>query len=332
METQFQPIFDLHSGAVAGYEALLRPKNNLLRPDASLIENESASRLEYETIARALVAAARLPQAPILYMEVTTRLLLTYASFADLVRASPWVLAIGLSTKAAPADHEAVRKAIHGLGQRVVVAISNAREATIEDLIQLEPAIIRIDRYLTAGIARDPVRQSIILGLSYFAMRTGATLVANGVESRQGLERLLDAGISLGQGAYLGPARSAEAIADDEAPSQRIRFPARPSTGALPLPMDDTPIDQVVNIGVNVAAGLQRLGITNRRELAAAGAVETWRQLRQIAPNTASPGTLVALAAAIQGVRSSALPRRERGRLGVLTKVEANAIHRDPPQ
>jgi hypothetical protein len=323
----FQPIFELETGAVVGYEALTGPPRGVPRRLAPAVDEPPDASWEYKAIARALIAAGRLPTAPILHLHVSTQLLLAGLSLAGLVEASPWVLAIELSLDDPSADLTTVRRAIDAIGSDVVVAIRDAGRVTIHDLVGLQPGVIKIGHELTAGIARDPARQAMIIGLNYFALRTGATLIGAAVDSRQALESLLDLGVSFGQGSYLVAPVAPDEVPDAVARATQGRFPANRYAHSAPLvPSDDTPIDQVVNIGAGLALGLQRVGITTRGELAAAGAVETWRRLRQVAPDAASAGTLVALEAAIQGVRPSALSRHTRARLGVLAKVEPSSF------
>jgi EAL domain-containing protein (putative c-di-GMP-specific phosphodiesterase class I) len=79
---EFQPIFDLRSGAVIGFESLLRARlaDGTIRPGAEIFPAARALHIEQAlerlSWARALEAAGRLPPDAILFLNVNPRLVL----------------------------------------------------------------------------------------------------------------------------------------------------------------------------------------------------------------------------------------------------------------
>ena len=81
-------------------------------------------------------------------------------------------------------------------------------------MLALAPDILKLDLALVRGIATDPARQALASAMRWFAARTGAALVAEGIESTEDLATLCSLGIGYGQGYLLGrPAPAPEDVA-----------------------------------------------------------------------------------------------------------------------
>jgi diguanylate cyclase (GGDEF)-like protein len=88
----------------------------------------------------------------------------------------------------------------------ILVAIDDVGfgRSSLESLIILEPDIVKIDRKYVSGIADDPSKARLLSRLVKVVDALGAELVAEGIERREELELLLDAGVAFGQGWYWG--------------------------------------------------------------------------------------------------------------------------------
>ena len=71
-------------------------------------------------------------------------------------------------------------------------------------VLALHPEFVKLDTSLVRGIHADPTRQALTASLVTFARRTGAHLVAEGVETVEELACLRSLGVSHGQGLHLG--------------------------------------------------------------------------------------------------------------------------------
>ncbi len=76
--------------------------------------------------------------------------------------------------------------------------------STLESLIVLEPDILKIDRRYVSGVAGNSPKERHLLRLIKVARALGAELVAEGVESRDDLELMLEVGVEYGQGFLWG--------------------------------------------------------------------------------------------------------------------------------
>jgi EAL domain-containing protein (putative c-di-GMP-specific phosphodiesterase class I) len=63
---------------------------------------------------------------------------------------------------------------------------------------------VKLDMEWVRGIDRDPIRRSLVSGLTYFAVETGCELIAEGIETHEERAALLELGVRLGQGYLLG--------------------------------------------------------------------------------------------------------------------------------
>ena len=204
----FQPIVELGSGAVVGYEALTRFDDST-PPDLRFEEADHAGlRGEYElaTIRAALNQAERLPRETFLSINVSPGFVLGSDSrFQKLVSSCRRRLVLELTENLPIYDYREVRDALGKLG-RVDIAVDDAGAgyASLRHIIELQPAYAKLDISLVRGIEHDPIRQGVVAGLQLFASRTGCRLIAEGVESRTEAVVLKDLGVDWGQGFLFG--------------------------------------------------------------------------------------------------------------------------------
>jgi EAL domain-containing protein (putative c-di-GMP-specific phosphodiesterase class I) len=113
-------------------------------------------------------------------------------------------------------------KQLRLMGVRLAIDDTGAGFASLAHILKLAPDLIKLDRELTSGIDRDPVRCALGAALVSFASRIGAEIIAEGIETASELEVLRGLGIRYGQGYFLCRPTSADSI------------PSRLSREALP--------------------------------------------------------------------------------------------------
>ena len=88
----------------------------------------------------------------------------------------------------------------------ILVAIDDVGfgRSSLESLIILEPDVVKIDRKYVSGIAAEPNKARLLKRLVKVVNSLGSELIAEGIEQREELEVLLEAGVELGQGWYWG--------------------------------------------------------------------------------------------------------------------------------
>lgn len=204
----FQPVVDLRAGHVIGFEALTRFDDGV-RPDLRFAEAHRASlgvRLEEETLVAALAAADALPHAAWLSVNASPELLISEGRLARVLAGSRRIVVVEITEHVAIEDYTALRAALGRSGTNVRVAIDDAGAgfASFRHVLELRPDFVKLDADLVRGIDADPSRQALVVGMRYFAQKTGCTLIAEGIETETERAMLDNLDIRFGQGYLLG--------------------------------------------------------------------------------------------------------------------------------
>lgn len=93
-------------------------------------------------------------------------------------------------------------------GIKVAIDDTGSGISSLTHILEINPDIIKLDRSLITNIDKDPVRFSLANALVVFAEKIDATVVAEGIETKEELDTVGKLGINMGQGFYL--ARPAE--------------------------------------------------------------------------------------------------------------------------
>jgi diguanylate cyclase (GGDEF)-like protein/PAS domain S-box-containing protein len=202
----FQPIVDLRSGAVAGYEALARFPGDLdSRPPNAWFAQAHRCGLGVQLEARAAEAALGARAAsPGGYLSIN---LSPAALRADeLLQRLPGDLegvVVEITEHELVADGERLHSTLEQLrerGARVAVDDAGAGYAGLRQLMILRPDLIKLDRGLIENVAGDEAKQALVECFVRFAERTDAHVCAEGIESLDDLLVLARIGVSYGQG------------------------------------------------------------------------------------------------------------------------------------
>jgi EAL domain-containing protein (putative c-di-GMP-specific phosphodiesterase class I) len=224
---RFQPIVELSNGELYEYEALFRPEMPMLPQSISAIvqaaiDTNRSVELDQFIVRTILDRTAALQverdidgRPPLrVAINLTPASLLDPAfeakAVAQTVRAaglSPHQITLECTEQQAVSDVVPLKrqvKALRRLGFGFAVDDAGAGYASFALIAALKPSIIKIDRNIVAGIARDDARQALVEAFVSFGRRIGARLVAEGIERRADLKTLNALGVELGQGFLLG--------------------------------------------------------------------------------------------------------------------------------
>jgi PAS domain S-box-containing protein len=219
----FQPIVELATEKVRGYEALTRFHDGTA-PD---VRFEEAHRLgvglalERACLEAAFAAARNLPVGPWLNVNVSPELVLA-GMVEDIVPSGDREIVLEITEHQAIKDYGSFRAAVAAIRDRVQIAVDDAGAgfASLRHIVELEPAMVKLDRSLVAGIDSDRAREAVVAGMVRFADSAGLVLLAEGIETREELTTLRRLGVRLGQGYLLGkPATVATPAGPVELPS-----------------------------------------------------------------------------------------------------------------
>jgi PAS domain S-box-containing protein len=204
----FQPIVELASNEIVGYEALTRftdgANPEVIFTDASAVG--LGVELEMATLQTALAAAEALPPSAWLNLNASPELIVAGEPLRSLLAGSSRRIVLEVTEHAAIADYPAFRAAMDTFGPEVEFAVDDAGTgfASLRHIVELHPAFVKLDRSLMAGLESDDARQAMIVGLSHFAHVTGCRLIVEGIETDSELTVLRALTIELGQGYLLG--------------------------------------------------------------------------------------------------------------------------------
>lgn len=202
----FQPIVDLQSGRVRGYEALTRFDDGV-QPDHRFNRAHDLGlgvELERACVEAALAAAAVLPADMFLSLNFSPAALID-GTVATVVRQADRPLVVELTEQFAVESYPAARRAIRDCRPaKISVDDAGAGFASLRHIVELEPDMVKLDIALVRDIDLDPARQALAAGLCHFAQRSGTLLVAEGVERESEANTLRELGIELAQGFRFG--------------------------------------------------------------------------------------------------------------------------------
>ena len=228
----FQPLVSLETGRVAGYEALARfPHPPARRPDEWF---EIATRcglgpqLERRAVEAALASSGR-PPGTFLSFNLSASALMS-DEVLEVLPGNLRGIVIEIAENEPVSDPEALAERLIPLrarGARVAVDDAGAGYAGLQQVMRIQPDIIKLDRTLVANADSDPAKSALVDSLVRFAGRIGASVCAEGIETPEELRVLADLNVTYGQGFGLGrPAPPWAAVAPWIAGTVRPR-PAR---------------------------------------------------------------------------------------------------------
>ncbi len=203
----FQPIVELRTGKVVGYEALSRFSTGVAPDLAFGLATRSGLGLELEaaTLRAALEASAVLPGAAYLSLNASPALIGS-GRLRAILGGHARRLFLEITEHVVIDDYQALRDELAALGRTVGLSVDDAGAgyASLRHILELSPDLVKLDIGLIRGIDADPARQALIAGMGYFAVKRKLRLVAEGVETAAELEALQKLGIGYGQGYILG--------------------------------------------------------------------------------------------------------------------------------
>ncbi len=229
----FQPIVDLVTGDVLGYELLSRG-NGPLRSPMALFEHARRNGRTWELERTCRVAALRAigalsPTARaqhLFFLNVSPDVLENPRFVAGFTLAaleecgvSQSRIVIEVTERVSITDYarfEAVIAHYAGQGFRIALDDFGSGHSGLVTLISSRPHYLKLDMAVTRGVHRDSYKQMIVKSVVALAQNIGAELVAEGVETWDELESLVTYGVRYAQGFLLGrPASAACPLSGD---------------------------------------------------------------------------------------------------------------------
>jgi PAS domain S-box-containing protein len=222
----FQPIVELDSGRVVGYEALTRFADG--EPPSSRFSAAwrigAGAELELATLDRAIRIAKGLPSGRWLSVNISPRLLSHLDEIRRVLAQANRPLVLEITEHELISDYSSVREALQQFSPaRISVDDAGAGFTNFAHIVDLQADFVKLDLGLVRGVDTDVARQAMIVALCHFARNTDCHLIAEGVETRDEARTVKSLGVEFGQGYWYG--RPMEADAFGRVPKTKVVAP-----------------------------------------------------------------------------------------------------------
>jgi diguanylate cyclase (GGDEF)-like protein len=214
----YQPLYDIASGKVVGYEGLVRPSESagFANAGALFVAAEAAGRtveLDLASIETVIAGARDLDDSLYLSVNLSPRSLETPAfspydvlSIANRNGIDATRLVVELTEREEVEDLDRLRTALSALrrhGVRIAADDVGAGNAGLRLLSEVSFDIMKIDLTLVRAGAASESADAVLRALRGLARRQHQTIVAEGVETLEELAMVMDLGFDIVQGYLL---------------------------------------------------------------------------------------------------------------------------------
>jgi PAS domain S-box-containing protein len=216
----YQPIFELETERVIAYEALSRfPGDPARGPDRWFAEAWDVGLglpLELTAVSLAARALPRLPPDVDLCVNASPQTISSRRFVSTFGNAANRVV-VELTEHLSVDDYEGFASRLTPLrraGGKIAIDDFGAGYASLRHILKVRPEWIKLDISLVERIHENSVAHALASALITFANEVGVRVIAEGIESEEELDALLEIGFRYGQGFYFGlPAPLDEALA-----------------------------------------------------------------------------------------------------------------------
>jgi diguanylate cyclase (GGDEF)-like protein len=205
----FQPLVELATGRLIGFEALSRfdvePRRS---PDTWFNQAARCGRglaLEMAAIKAALGARGR-PAGTYLSLNFSPSALASPKIMGILPKNMSDIVVEVTEHELASEDgglEEGIAK-MRARGARIAVDDAGAGYAGLNQVMRVQPDVIKLDRSLIEGVHCDSAKSALVEFFVMFARRVGASVCTEGIETLEELRTLINLGVHYGQGYLLG--------------------------------------------------------------------------------------------------------------------------------
>lgn len=224
IRTIYHPIVDLENLKIIGYEALSRgPQGTEYENPYMLFDfaEETDLLFELDRLCRkkALQNSKGLKHGHKLFLNCLPSAVLDpefrdsyLKTFLEDLKLAPVNIVLEVTEREAIENYDLFREAItyySDLGFAIAVDDTGAGYSSLETVVELKPAFIKLDISIVRGIDRNILKQELIKAIIGLSREMGSKVIAEGIETKEELATLKSIGINIGQGflfAKPGPA------------------------------------------------------------------------------------------------------------------------------
>ena len=212
VDIHLQPILDMQTSEIRGYEALSRFNDGAADfsprswfEDAKRVGMQPL--LECTAIAEALELLKFLPKSTYLSVNASPETV-KIGAVADILRDSPAervVLDLAETEDAAKLDDLDFSLAeLRAMGVQIALDNFGSGDLQFPTVVKLKPDILKLDISIVKSINRKQSSQDLTKAMVGYAEDLGAALIAVGIEHESERAKLADLGVKFGQGFLLG--------------------------------------------------------------------------------------------------------------------------------
>jgi EAL domain-containing protein (putative c-di-GMP-specific phosphodiesterase class I)/DNA-binding response OmpR family regulator len=226
ISTVYQPVIDLRSRAVVGFEALSRgPAGTEIENPEVIFEIARDFDLVWELESLCIENVG-----PVLE-EVCTRGFLFFNLESHFIQQlqqrgtdvfDPFFnnhrnVVIEVTERSAIRDYRTFRRTLHDLkamGFKIAIDDCGSGYASLEAVAELQPDYLKVGHSLFHGVATDPIRRRLVDLVARCADTIGAKTIAEAIETEEQLQVCKDLGITQGQGYLFAAPGAWESVRD----------------------------------------------------------------------------------------------------------------------
>ena len=212
----FQPIYFLRPFKLLGLEVLTRPtvQSSLSNPDLlfrAALKYGLYHELEILAWKKALQFVSKFLADKKLFLNCNPYLVegpkfLTIQSIFAENHIHPSNVILEITERSRISDYKLFYehlKKYRECGFRFAVDDVGGGFASLESIVETKPEVVKVDRHIVNNLHTDPFKRSIIKFVVSFCRENNIISIAEGIESKEELEALINLGVDAGQGYYL---------------------------------------------------------------------------------------------------------------------------------
>lgn len=218
IRTVFQPIVSLRNATAFGYEALSRgPQDTEMHTPKMLFEyaEKCGKMWDLELLCRvtAIETASSLPAQTKLFLNVNPQIIHDEKfkqgftrEFLNYYNIDPENIIFEITEKGSVNNINDFVKTIDNYKRqnyKIAIDDAGAGYSGLNLISDIHPHFLKLDMKLVRDIDKDTTKQALIKSLTEFASLTNTFLIAEGIETKGELLKLIDIGVHYGQGYYL---------------------------------------------------------------------------------------------------------------------------------
>ncbi|MDP3112018.1 MAG: EAL domain-containing protein [Thermodesulfovibrionales bacterium] len=215
ISTFFQPVVNLNTFEIIGYEALSRgPEHTEYRSPAVLFDAaaETGLLLELDRLCRkkALLNARSLSPRYKLFINCLPSAIHDpefkdeyLKAFIKEVAINPANIILEVTEREAVENFDSFKKAVtyySDTGFAVAVDNTGLGFSSLEMVVELKPQFIKLAMTVIRGIDKNILKQELVKAISSLSEKINSIIIAEGIETQEELKVLQDIGIPYGQG------------------------------------------------------------------------------------------------------------------------------------